>query len=76
MYRLAGLGIELAGAIIGGCAVGWFIDRQFETRFGLLSGAIIGIVGGLYNLIRQALKIVRDEHKRSHEREDDVGGDR
>lgn len=74
-YRLAGMGLELAGAVIGGCAIGWFIDRQFETRYGLLTGAIIGIVGGMYNLIKQSLKIVKDEQKHSTKPKNNMGAD-
>ena len=76
-FRLAGMGLELAGAVIGGCAIGWYIDKQLETEtpYGLLGGALIGIVGGMYNLLKQSLKIIKDEQKRSDERHDDVGGD-
>lgn len=57
MMRLAGLGTELAGAILGGCLLGYWIDRRFETQpWGLTIGASVGIVGGLYNLIRKAVR--------------------
>lgn len=56
VMQLAGMGVELAGAILGGCLLGYWIDRHFETRpWGLLIGASMGIVGGLYNMIRKAL---------------------
>ena len=56
--RLAsGTGIELAAAVGGGCLVGYWIDWHFRTSpWGLLAGAIIGIVGGIYNLVRPALR--------------------
>ena len=72
--RLAGMGMELAGAVIGGCAIGWYIDRQFGTRYGLMTGALIGIVGGMYNLIKHSLKIIKDEQKRIDESKDAVDG--
>lgn len=54
--RLAGLGVELAGAVIGACLLGYWIDRQFDTSpWGLIICSLIGVVGGLYNLIRQAV---------------------
>ena len=40
------------------------VDRRFETRYGLVTGALIGIVGGMYNLLRQALQVIREEQKR------------
>ena len=56
VMQLAGMGVELAGAVLGGCLLGYWIDRHFETRpWGLLIGASMGIVGGLYNMIRKAL---------------------
>ena len=55
-YRLSGLGFELAAAIGGGALLGWWIDRRFETApKALMVCAGIGMVGGLYNLIRAGL---------------------
>ena len=54
--HLSGLGVELAGAVIGGSLLGYWIDHRFDTSpVWLLIGSGIGIVGGLYNLIRKAL---------------------
>lgn len=54
---LAGLGFELVAAIAGFAFVGYWIDRHYETTpWGLVVGAILGIVGGLYNFIRSALR--------------------
>ena len=76
-FRLAGMGLELAGSVIGGCVIGWYIDRQFEIeqRYGLLTGAIIGIVGGMYNLVRQSLSTIKNEQKHRDESKDAVGRD-
>lgn len=74
-FRLAGMGVELTGAVIGGCVIGWYIDKHFGTRYGLMTGALIGIVGGMYNLIKQALKTIKDEQKRIDESKDGVDGD-
>lgn len=54
--RLAGLGFELAGSIVGGVAIGWWLDRHFGTspRWTVVLGGV-GLVGGFYNLIRTAL---------------------
>ncbi len=55
--RLAGLGVELAGAILGFVLVGYWIDRSFDTHpWGLLICALCGLIGGLYNFFRSSLK--------------------
>lgn len=54
--RLAGLGMELAAAVGGACLLGYWIDRRFDTSpWGILILATIGVVGGLYNMIRQSV---------------------
>jgi len=55
--RMAGLGMELTGAVVGGVAIGWWIDRQLgSSPKATLGGGLIGIVGGLYNLLKAALR--------------------
>jgi F0F1-type ATP synthase assembly protein I len=59
--RLSGIGIELAAAVAGFTLAGYFWDRHFDTRpWGVLIGAILGLVGGMYNVIRQALAATRE----------------
>jgi F0F1-type ATP synthase assembly protein I len=54
--RLAGAGFELAAAVGGFALVGHLIDRWRESHpKGLLIGAIVGLVGGMYNLIKASL---------------------
>ncbi|MCG3137143.1 MAG: hypothetical protein HJJLKODD_00986 [Phycisphaerae bacterium] len=60
-YRLLTLGTELVAAVAGGSLVGWWIDRQYQTRYGLLIGALVGIVGGLYNLIKQSYSVMQEQ---------------
>ncbi len=56
-WRLAGLGMELAAAVVGGCLLGYWIDRRFGTTpWWFLICTAIGLIGGLYNLIRQAMQ--------------------
>ena len=57
----AGVGLELAGAVAGFALVGYWIDRHFGSQpWGIVGGLIIGIVGGLYNLVKEALKATRE----------------
>ncbi len=54
--RLAGMGMELAGAVLAFVLIGYWIDRLFESGpWGVLICACLGVVGGLYNLIRVAV---------------------
>lgn len=58
---LAGAGFEIAAAVGGGAAFGWWIDRQRDSApWGLLIGALLGLGGGLYNLVRAALRTGRE----------------
>ena len=64
--RLAGAGLELAATLAGACLLGYWIDLKFGTDpWGLLTCAAIGIVGGLYNLIRRWVHGVLRDIERS-----------
>ena len=55
--RLAGLGMELAAAVAGACLLGYWLDRRFGTTpWWFIVCTVIGLVGGLYNLLRQAIQ--------------------
>jgi F0F1-type ATP synthase assembly protein I len=59
--RHSGVGLELAGATAGLAFIGYWIDRRFGTEpWGILGGVVIGLVGGLYNLVRESLQAVRE----------------
>lgn len=73
--RLAGLGFELAAAIIGFAAFGYWLGRYFGwPTAGLAIGATLGIVGGLYNLIRVSLVVSRELSRQN--RTSNESGDR
>ena len=56
--RLASAGWELAFAIVGFAGFGYLVGGLFDaSQWGLLIGALLGVVGGLYNLVRTALRI-------------------
>jgi ATP synthase protein I len=58
--RYSGVGLELAGATAGLALVGYWVDGRFGTRpWGTVIGVVIGLVGGLYNLVRESLAAVR-----------------
>jgi ATP synthase protein I len=59
--RYSGIGFELAGAIAGFALLGYWIDGRYGTSpWGILAGVCIGIIGGLYNLVRQSLDAIRE----------------
>jgi len=56
--KLSGLGIELAAAVAGFALVGYWWDRHFGTApWGLVVASGLGIVGGLYNVVRKTLSV-------------------
>ncbi len=59
--RWSGMGVEFGAAVIGFTLVGYWVGRHYgNDRLGLLIGAGLGIVGGGYNLIREALAATRE----------------
>ncbi len=70
LWRLSGIGFELAAAILGATLVGWLLDRWFGTSpMWTFIGAGIGIIGGGYNFIRSAMRMNRqaiEEYRRAH----------
>jgi F0F1-type ATP synthase assembly protein I len=76
--RLGGVGIELAAAVGGFAIVGHLIDRYRGSHpKGLLIGAVLGLIGGMYNLIKASLSAsreARDEDRERAEEKDRKGG--
>ena len=59
---LSGIGFELVAAVVGFTLIGYWWDRHFGSRpWGLLTGAILGLVGGMYSMIRQSLSAFKQE---------------
>ncbi len=53
-----GLGTELAASVAGMTLVGYFLDEHFGTSpWLLLSGAVVGLVGGFYNFFKTVQKL-------------------
>ncbi len=64
-WRMGGLGMEVAGAVVAGALLGLAFDRwRGTTPTGVLVGSVVGIVVGMWSLIRGALKLNRllDRH--------------
>lgn len=53
---LAGIGFELAAAVAGFVLVGYWIGKYFDrAEIGIVIGAVLGLIGGMYNLIRATM---------------------
>jgi F0F1-type ATP synthase assembly protein I len=70
--RLAGTGVELAAAVGGFALLGYWIDRHYDSSpRGLLIGALLGLIGGFYNLIKASLSASREARKLDQESEEE-----
>jgi len=71
--RYSGVGLELAGATAGLALVGYWVDGKFGTSpWGILIGVVIGIVGGLYNLVKESLAAAREAQLDDLAQQDDA----
>ena len=58
--RLAGIGFELAAAVAGFVLVGYWVGKYFvRVETGIVIGAVLGLIGGMYNLIRVTMAASR-----------------
>lgn len=73
----AGVGIEFAAAVAGFALVGYWIDRHYKSSpWGVLIGAALGLIGGTYNLVRQAMAAFREYDEGTATKSDNDGEDR
>ena len=72
---LAGLGFEFAAAVAGFVFFGYWIgDFYGRAEMGILIGAILGLVGGMYNLIRATLAASGGAASRKRNKNSDLDG--
>jgi F0F1-type ATP synthase assembly protein I len=59
--RFASIGLEVAAGVGLGIAVGLWLDRRYQwSPWGTLIGALLGLVTGIYMLIRDTLRMNKD----------------
>ncbi|UCE60377.1 MAG: AtpZ/AtpI family protein [Phycisphaerales bacterium] len=59
--RHYGLGIEFAAAVAGFGLVGYWIDRRWNSDpWGVVVGAVLGLIGATYNLVRGSTKAFKE----------------
>lgn len=74
-YRYMGLGLEFAAAVAGLSLLGYWVDRHYGTGpWGLLIGALVGLIGGLNNFIKGGLAAARDAARKDVDRGDEGAG--
>lgn len=60
---LVGSGIQLAAALVVFLFLGRWLDSKLGTEpWLMLTGAVVGAVGGLYNFIRTAIEVGNKEN--------------
>jgi len=61
LATLASMGVEFGAAVCGFCLLGWWIDHHWgiQGHWGVVVCGLLGVAGGLYNFIRQALAASR-----------------
>ena len=60
-WRMAGMGFQVVSEVAAGALLGWLFDKWRGTApKGVMVGSIVGIVVGLWSLIRNALKLNRE----------------
>lgn len=66
--------MELAGATAGLALLGYWIDGRYGTRpWGIIGGVVIGLVGGLYNLVRESLLAAREAKTEDEDSQKEAG---
>lgn len=66
--RVAGSGVELAAAVGGFAALGLLWDRhRGSSPWGLLTGMVLGLIGGLYNLVKSSLAASKEARAEDEE---------
>jgi F0F1-type ATP synthase assembly protein I len=54
--RYAGLGVDFAAAVAVFTLIGYWIDRHWQLgHTATVIGALLGLIGGMYNLVRGSL---------------------
>lgn len=59
-HQMAGIGVEFVAAVGVFTAIGWYADKKLGTGpWLLIAGCGVGFVGGLWNMIKAAQRMMR-----------------
>jgi len=67
LWRLSAMGTEFVASIAGMLILGLLLDRWWGTTpVATIIGSVVGLLGGGYNLIRQAIKAEKKAVQKKH----------
>jgi F0F1-type ATP synthase assembly protein I len=56
-----GLGLNVAVGVGLGALIGWWLDKRYGwSPKGMTIGALVGLAGGMYLLLKEAMKANKD----------------
>ena len=67
--RFVGVGFFIAGAIIGGLILGFWLDSKFGKTFFWIIGLLLGIIVAVVGVYRMLIPLLNDNNsKNNHKR--------
>ncbi|MCK4659867.1 MAG: AtpZ/AtpI family protein [Phycisphaerae bacterium] len=68
--RHAGVGVDFAAAVAVFTLIGYWIDRHWQLGHkATITGAVLGLVGGMYNLVRASLAAFKEIDRQEDDRD-------
>jgi F0F1-type ATP synthase assembly protein I len=60
-WKWSGLGLEFAGVVALFIYFGYLADRRWHSGpWGLIAGGAIGVIGGMYWLVKESLQMMKE----------------
>jgi F0F1-type ATP synthase assembly protein I len=58
---MVGIGFEFVVSVVALGAVGWYLDRKWNTTpWLLIAGLVLGLITGIWTMLRTALREFKD----------------
>jgi F0F1-type ATP synthase assembly protein I len=60
-YAMVGIGFEFVVSVVALGAIGWYLDRKWNTTPWLLVvGLVLGLIVGIWTMVRTAFRAFKD----------------
>jgi len=60
-WKWSGLGFEFAGVVLLFIYFGYLVDRRWHSDpWGMIAGGAIGLIGGIYWVAKEGLRMIKD----------------